>query len=90
MLPLRLPIPHHACHFFIYRVGCTSDSQQDFVMIVSPVGPPALTLAAIVAMSDAGEETSAVVAKTLVISYILTPLISITVTAAISIVKTLY
>lgn len=40
--------------------------------------------------SDAGEETSAVVAKTLVISYILTPLISITVTAAISIVKTLY
>ncbi|KIR96894.1 endoplasmic reticulum protein [Cryptococcus deuterogattii 2001/935-1] len=66
------------------------DPILDFVMIVSPVGPPALTLAAIVAMSDAGEDTSAVVAKTLVISYILTPLISITVTAAISIVKTLY
>ena len=81
---------------------------QDFILILIPVGPPALTLAAvskdtnnayprltygpfqIVEMSDAGEETQAAVAKTILISYIITPVISLSVSAALTTVKLLY
>ncbi|KAK8869782.1 hypothetical protein IAR55_000350 [Kwoniella newhampshirensis] len=48
------------------------DPVLDFVMMIAPVGPPALTLAA-----------------TIVLSYVLTPLISVSVTAALSVVQAL-
>ncbi|WVF68279.1 hypothetical protein IAT40_003044 [Kwoniella sp. CBS 6097] len=67
-----------------------SDPVLDFVMMIAPVGPPALTLAAIVEMSDTHEDTETAVAKTIVISYALTPLISASVTAALAVVQKLY
>ncbi|KAK6902965.1 hypothetical protein I203_108226 [Kwoniella mangroviensis CBS 8507] len=63
---------------------------QDFIMMLAPVGPPALTLAAIVEMSDIDEDVETAVAKTIVISYALTPLISVSVTAALQVVQKLY
>ncbi|KAL7423976.1 hypothetical protein Q5752_001561 [Cryptotrichosporon argae] len=66
------------------------DPILDFVMAIAPVGPPALTLAAIVEMSDADESTTTAVAKTIVLSYALTPLISLSVTGAQSVVGALY
>jgi hypothetical protein len=41
-------------------------------------------------MSDAGEETQSAVAKTILISYIITPVISLSVSAALTTVKLLY
>ncbi|OCF41258.1 endoplasmic reticulum protein [Kwoniella heveanensis CBS 569] len=67
-----------------------ADPVLDFVMMIAPVGPPALTLAAIVEMSDTHEETETAVAKAIVISYALTPLISASVTAALAVVQKLY
>ncbi|KAI5450380.1 hypothetical protein NCC49_003162 [Naganishia albida] len=66
------------------------DPVLDFILILIPVGPPALTLAAIVEMSDAGEETQSAVAKTILISYVFTPVISLSVSAALSTVKLLH
>ncbi|KAK4686566.1 hypothetical protein P7C73_g3558, partial [Tremellales sp. Uapishka_1] len=66
------------------------DPVLDFVMAISAVGPPALTLAAIVEMSDADESTHTAVAQTIVISYVLTPLISVSVTAALTMIGKLY
>nr|XP_031862775.1 uncharacterized protein CI109_001787 [Kwoniella shandongensis]KAA5529847.1 hypothetical protein CI109_001787 [Kwoniella shandongensis] len=63
------------------------DPVLDFVMMIAPVGPPALTLAAIVEMSDADESTETAVAKTIVLSYVLTPLISVSVTAALAVIQ---
>jgi hypothetical protein len=60
------------------------------MLILAPTGPSALSLAAIVAMSDASEETESVVAQTLLISHIATPLISISVSAALAVVQVLH
>ncbi|OCF71832.1 hypothetical protein I204_07895 [Kwoniella mangroviensis CBS 8886] len=67
-----------------------NDPVLDFIMMLAPVGPPALTLAAIVEMSDTDEDVETAVAKTIVISYALTPLISVSVTAALQVVQKLY
>nr|XP_019013558.1 uncharacterized protein I206_01628 [Kwoniella pini CBS 10737]OCF52339.1 hypothetical protein I206_01628 [Kwoniella pini CBS 10737] len=67
-----------------------SDPVLDFIMMIAPVGPPALTLAAIVEMSDTDENVETAVAKTIVISYALSPLISFSVTAALHVVQKLY
>nr|XP_018263817.1 uncharacterized protein I303_03690 [Kwoniella dejecticola CBS 10117]OBR85975.1 hypothetical protein I303_03690 [Kwoniella dejecticola CBS 10117] len=67
-----------------------SDPILDFIMMIAPVGPPALTLAAIVEMSDTDEDVETAVAKTIVVSYALTPLISVSVTAALQVVEKLY
>ncbi|WVW83051.1 hypothetical protein I302_105068 [Kwoniella bestiolae CBS 10118] len=67
-----------------------NDPVLDFIMMIAPVGPPALTLAAIVEMSDTDEDVETAVAKTIVISYALTPLISVSVTAALQVVQKLY
>ncbi|KAJ9118171.1 hypothetical protein QFC22_004075 [Naganishia vaughanmartiniae] len=66
------------------------DPMLDFILILIPIGPPALTLAAIVEMSDASEATHAAVAQTILISYALTPFISLSVSAALTTVKLLY
>ncbi|CAD6569589.1 MAG: hypothetical protein TREMPRED_005321 [Tremellales sp. Tagirdzhanova-0007] len=84
-----------------------NDPVLDFTMAIAPVGPPALTLAAvcisppdldirlithpkIVEMSDSSEETETAVAQTIVISYLLAPLVSLSVTGALSVVGGLY
>ncbi|KAJ9099766.1 hypothetical protein QFC21_003764 [Naganishia friedmannii] len=66
------------------------DPMLDFILILIPIGPPALTLAAIVEMSDASEATHVAVAQTILISYALTPFISLSVSAALTTVKLLY
>ncbi|KAG7580157.1 hypothetical protein FFLO_00128 [Filobasidium floriforme] len=66
------------------------DPILDFMLILAPTGPSALSLAAIVSMSDASEETASVVAQTLLVSHIATPLISLTVSAALVVVQALH
>lgn len=53
------------------------------MLILAPIGPSALSLASIVTMSDASEETTSIVAQTILLSHILTPLISLSVSAAL-------
>ena len=60
------------------------------MLILAPTGPSALSLAAIVSMSDASEETASVVSQTLLVSHIATPLISLTVSAALLVVQVLH
>ncbi|WOO80684.1 putative transporter [Vanrija pseudolonga] len=59
----------------------------DFVMIIAPVGPPALTLAAIVEMAAPGQATITAVATTVVVSYGLAPFVSVGVTLALYVVE---
>jgi len=73
-----------------FRNVVLQDPALDFTMAIAPVGPPALTLAALVEMSDTDAATDTAIAQTIVISYIVTPLISLSVTAAVSVVGTLY
>ena len=78
---------------FVSRVltmGNPLPASQDFMLILAPTGPSALSLAAIVSMSDASEETASVVSQTLLVSHIATPLISLTVSAALSVVQILH
>ncbi|KAK4049973.1 hypothetical protein OIV83_003797 [Microbotryomycetes sp. JL201] len=64
----------------------TKDPILDFVIALSNVGPPALTLAAIADMADIPVDTEGQIARALVASYIVTPLIALSCTAAISVV----
>ncbi|ORY23035.1 endoplasmic reticulum protein [Naematelia encephala] len=66
------------------------DPILDFTMAIAPVGPPALTLAAIAEMSHADDETNAAIAQTIVLSYVFTPLISFSVAGALKAVNSLY
>ncbi|KAL1411639.1 hypothetical protein Q8F55_002603 [Vanrija albida] len=63
------------------------DPVFDFVMIIAPVGPPALTLAAIVEMAAPGQATITAVATTVVVSYALAPFVSVGVTLALYVVE---
>lgn len=56
-------------------------------MIIAPVGPPALTLAAIVEMAAPGQATITAVATTVVVSYGLAPFVSVGVTLALYVVE---
>lgn len=55
----------------------------DFILSISPVGPPALTLAAIASMSDIDEDCEGGIARILVWSYCVTPLIAGSVSGAL-------
>ncbi|CED82263.1 Predicted membrane protein [Phaffia rhodozyma] len=54
-----------------------------FVLCLCPVGPPALTLASIAQMSDIDEDAEGQIARIILVSYAVTPLISIAVSAAV-------
>lgn len=60
------------------------------MLILAPIGPPALSLAAIVSMSSASEEVTSKVAQTLLLSHVATPLISLSVSAGMAVVEGLY
>lgn len=60
------------------------------MLILAPIGPSALSLASIVTMSDASEETTSIVAQTILVSHALTPLISLSVSAGLAVVQVLY
>jgi len=66
------------------------DPILDFTMAIAPVGPPALTLAALVEMADTDEGTDSAVAQTIVLSYAFTPLIGASVSGVLTVVKRLY
>lgn len=51
----------------------------DFVLAISHVGPPAITLAAMADMSGMDQEEQGVIATVLLASYVVTPLISLSV-----------
>lgn len=55
-----------------------------------PVGPPAITLAAIANLAHLSSEMEGTVDRTLMYSYIITPIISIPVTAALTVVMKLH
>ncbi|KAM0786202.1 hypothetical protein ACM66B_007006 [Microbotryomycetes sp. NB124-2] len=67
----------------------TKDPILDFVIALSNVGPPALTLAAIADMADIPVDTEGQIARALVASYVVTPLIALSCTAAITVVSSL-
>jgi hypothetical protein len=68
--------------------SCCRECRRQATETVANADPVALFK--IVEMSDAGEETQSAVAKTILISYVLTPLISLSVSAALTTVKLLY
>ncbi|SDA02344.1 BZ3501_MvSof-1269-A2-R1_Chr12-3g03552 [Microbotryum saponariae] len=67
-----------------------NDPVLDFVLMLSNVGPPALTLSAIAEMTDLGPRVEGQIARTLTASYVVTPLIALTVTAALEVVERSY
>jgi len=58
----------------------------DFVLMISNTGPPALTLSAIADMADLTADVEGQVSRILLLSYAVTPLISLPVTAALTVV----
>lgn len=56
-----------------------ADPMLDFVLAIAHVGPPAITLAALAQVSGMGEAEQGVVATVLLASYVVTPLISLSV-----------
>ncbi|KAJ7784838.1 hypothetical protein DFH07DRAFT_483 [Mycena maculata] len=64
-----------------------NDPMLDFVIAMSNVGPPALTLAAIATMGHVGDEVEGEISRVLTLSYGVTPLISFPVSIAIWMVK---
>ncbi|CAD6587586.1 MAG: hypothetical protein CYPHOPRED_003969 [Cyphobasidiales sp. Tagirdzhanova-0007] len=67
-----------------------SDPVIDFVLAISHVGPPAITLAAMADMSGLDQEEQGVIATVLLASYVVTPLISLSVSGIMTIVDKLY
>ncbi|ODQ53265.1 auxin efflux carrier [Saitoella complicata NRRL Y-17804] len=65
----------------------TSDLMLNFILAIGPVGPPAITLAAVVEMSGVGAAEEGRVARMLTWSYIVTPVISGPVVAALALAK---
>ena len=66
-----------------------SDPVIDFVLAISHVGPPAITLAAMADMSGLDQEEQGVIATVLLASYVVTPLISLSVSGIMTIVVSL-
>ncbi|KAJ7505388.1 auxin efflux carrier [Mycena galericulata] len=64
------------------------DPMLDFVLSLSNVGPPAMTLSAVAVMADLSDEVEGQVSRILTVSYAVTPLISFPVSVAIWMVKT--
>lgn len=58
----------------------------DFVLAISYVGPPAITLAAMADMSGLDEEEQGVIATVLLASYVVTPFMSLSVSGIMTIV----
>jgi len=63
-----------------------NDPMLDFVLMISNTGPPALTLSAIADMADLTADVEGQVSRILLLSYAVTPLISLPVTAALTVV----
>ncbi|KAJ7147494.1 membrane transport protein-domain-containing protein [Mycena crocata] len=63
------------------------DPMLDFVLAMSNVGPPALTLSAVAVMADLPSEIEGQVSRIITASYAVTPLISFPVTMALWMVK---
>jgi len=63
------------------------DPMMDFALMMSNVGPPAITLAAIADLANLPDEVEGQVARIITISYAVTPLIALPVTAALTLIK---
>jgi predicted permease len=72
-----------------YAPGVLGNDEKAFrfVLMIGNVGPPALTLSAIAEMSDLPEETEGEVSQVLLLSYAATPLIALSITAALEVVQ---
>lgn len=72
-----------------YAPGAVGNDEAAFrfVLMIGNVGPPALTLSAIAEMSDLPEETEGEVSQVLLLSYAATPLIALSITAALEVVQ---
>lgn len=68
----------------------TRDPILDFILMMTPAGPPAITLAAVAELGGVGEDELASIAQMLLWSYAITPLIAPTVAIAIQVVKSEY
>lgn len=68
----------------------TRDPVLDFVLMMTPAGPPAITLAAVAELGGVGEDELASIAQMLLWSYAITPFIAPTVAVAIQVVKSEY
>lgn len=55
-----------------------------FVLAMAPVGPPALTLCAIADLADITEEIESQIARIILLSYAVTPFISVSVVSPLS------
>ncbi|KAM0751651.1 hypothetical protein T439DRAFT_324841 [Meredithblackwellia eburnea MCA 4105] len=64
-----------------------TDPIFDFVLMISNVGPPALTLSAIAEMADLPAEIEGQISQIITLSYVVTPLIAFPVTAALEVVE---
>ncbi|KAG5363216.1 hypothetical protein CJU89_2380 [Yarrowia sp. B02] len=65
----------------------TRDPILDFILMMTPAGPPAITLAAVAELGGVGEDELASIAQMLLWSYAITPFIAPTVAVAIQVVK---
>lgn len=66
------------------------DPAYDFALIISGAGPPAITLMSVAEIGGANAEMIGKVARTLLISYAVTPALSVTVVAGLAVIKVLY
>ncbi|KAL5606888.1 hypothetical protein BROUX41_003265 [Berkeleyomyces rouxiae] len=60
-----------------------------FALMLMPTGPPAMKLITLVQVSNAGEEEETAIAKLLTLSYLISPVLSFTVTAALFVCENL-
>ncbi|KAI5478185.1 hypothetical protein MNV49_005352 [Pseudohyphozyma bogoriensis] len=67
-----------------------SDPILDFVLMLSNVGPPALTLSAIAELAHLPADVEGQIARIITLSYAVTPLICLPVTAALEVVERAY
>jgi len=77
---LRQHFPNYAKH----------DPMLDFVLAISHVGPPAITLAAMADMSGLDATEQGVIATVLLASYLVTPTMSLSVSGIMAVVDKLY
>ncbi|KIJ27255.1 hypothetical protein M422DRAFT_784975 [Sphaerobolus stellatus SS14] len=63
------------------------DPMFDFALMVAPMGPPALTIGAVAEIARLDEEDIGGIARMMIIAYFITPVISLPIAAALTIIQ---
>ncbi|KAF8583386.1 hypothetical protein K439DRAFT_59872 [Ramaria rubella] len=63
------------------------DPMLDFALMIAPIGPPGVSIAAVAEIANLSDEDNAIIARMLTVSYLVTPLISLPIAAALTLVK---